>query len=107
MQSSDLRHKVEIQRSKKVLVNNWTEVEWYTLKTVYAKVNGLYGHEKLEMDIYEANRTAMFTIRYKSCSDLTVRDRLVFRGKIYNISHIDNVMFQNQFLKITATAMEE
>lgn len=106
MLSGDLRHKVEIQRSVKVVVNHVTEVKWQTLKTVWAKVNGLYGHEKWEMDIYEANRTVIFTIRFKSCPDLTVRDRLVFRGKFYNISHIDNVKFRDQFLKITATAVE-
>lgn len=107
MQSGEMRHRVEIQRLIKVLTGNVTTTDYQTLKTVWAKVNGLYGREKWEEDVYEADRTAVFTIRHIACPDLTVKDRLVFRGKVYNITHIDNVLFVNQFVKITAVAMEE
>ena len=107
MQAGDLRHKVEIQRLEKTVENNVTTTEYHPLKTVWAKVNGLYGRERWDEDVYEADRTAVFTIRHNACPDLTIKDRLLFRGKLYNITHIDNVLFGDSFLKITAVAMEE
>ena len=107
MQAGELRHRIEIQRLQKVVEHHVTTTQYHTLKRVWAKVNGLHGTEKWEMDIYEAERTAVFTIRYLSCPDLTVKDRILFRGKLYNITHIDNVLFTDAFVKITAVAVEE
>ena len=107
IQAGDFRHRVEIQRIVKTTERNITVTSYQPIKTVWAKVNGLYGREKWDEDVYEADRTAMFTIRYIACPDLTVKDRLLFRGKLYNITHIDNVLFQDGFLKITGVSIEE
>lgn len=107
MHAGELRHRIEIQRIEKSMDGVFTETEYVPLKTVWAKVNGLYGSEKWTAAEYGAERTAEFTIRYAACPDLTVKDRLKFRGTIYNITHIDNVLFRNHFVKITATAEEE
>ena len=107
MQAGEMRHRIEIQRLVKTTDGGFTETAYHPLKKVWAKVNGMYGSEKWEMDTYEAERTTMFIIRQLSCPDLTVRDRISFRGKLYNIIHIDNVLFRDNFVKITATAMEE
>ena len=107
MQAGELKHRIEIQRSVEVVENNISTMEYRPLKKVWAKANGLYGSEKWDADTYEAERTAMFTIRYAACKDLTVKDRIFFRGNLYNITHIDNVLFGNNFLKITAVALEE
>ncbi len=107
MQAGDLRHRVEIQRIEKRQDGHFIETDYLPLKTVWAKVNGLYGSEKWTAAEYGAERTAEFTIRHSACPELSVKDRLKFRGTIYNITHIDNVLFQNHFLKITATAEEE
>ena len=45
-----------------------------------------------------------FTIRYGAVKDLTVKDRILFRGTLYNIVSVDNTLFQDNFLKIKATA---
>lgn len=107
MQAGEMRHRIEIQRLVKTVEDGFNTTKYQPLKKVWAKVNGLYGREKREEDIYEAERTAVFTIRHISCPDLTVRDRIAFRGKIYNITFIDNVLFRNDYVKITATAVEE
>ena len=49
-------------------------------------------------------RTVEFVIRYSACRDLTEKDRILFRGNLYNISSIDNVMYRNEYLKIKAVA---
>lgn len=107
MQAGELRHRIEIQRLTKMQEKGFTQTAYQPLKKTWAKVNGLYGSEKWEMDTYEAERTAVFHIRCIACPDLSVRDRILFRGKCYNIIHIDNVMFGDNFLKVTAEAAEE
>lgn len=107
MQAGEMRHRIEIQRLVKVVENNITTTEYRPLKTVWAKANGLYGKERWDEDIYEAERTTIFTIRHIACPDLTVKDRIFFRGQLYNITHIDNVLFGNDFVKVTAVAVEE
>ena len=78
--------------------------EYRTIKTVWAKVNGLYGREWWEARKYGAEGTVEFTIRYGAVKDLTVKDRILFRGTLYNIVSVDNTLFQDNFLKIKATA---
>ncbi|MBQ9090718.1 MAG: phage head closure protein [Anaerotignum sp.] len=102
-----MRHRIEIQRLVKIVEDGFTTTEYRPLKKVWAKANGLYGSEKWDEDVYEAERTTIFTIRHNACPDLTVRDRILFRGKLHNITHIDNVLFGNNFVKITAVAVEE
>ena len=107
MQAGELRQRVEIWRIQKRTDGLYTEAEYLPLKMVWAKVNGLYGSEKWAAAEYNAQRTAEFTMRYAACPDLRVTDRLRFRGVLYNITHIDNILFRNHFLKVTATAEEE
>lgn len=105
MQAGDLRNRIEIQRLQKTVdENNVTKVGFYTLKKVWAKANGLFGKEYWTAKEYGAENTVEFTIRQNACRDLTVQDRIVFRGQIYNIVSVDNVLFQNRFLKIKAYA---
>lgn len=107
MQAGEMKHRIEIQRLVKTVENNITVTKYKHLKKVWAKANGLYGRERWDEDIYEAERTTIFTIRHSACPDLTVKDRILFRGQLYNITHIDNVLFGNNFVKITAVAVEE
>lgn len=107
MQAGDLRHRIEIQRLSKAVQDGFTVTTYQPYKKAWAKANGLYGSEKTDEDAYEAERTTLFVIRHNACPDLSVRDRISFRGKLYNITHIDNVLFGDNFLKITAVAVEE
>ena len=115
MQAGDLRHRIEIQRIiKRREADKSIRTEYRTIKTVWAKVNGLYGREWWEARKYGAEGTVEFTIRYGAVylnykkyrwvKDLTVKDRILFRGTLYNIVSVDNTLFQDNFLKIKATA---
>ncbi len=105
MQAGDLRHRIEIQRIiKRREADKSIRTEYQTIKTVWAKVNGLYGREWWEARKYGAEGTVEFTIRYGAMKDLTVKDRILFRGTLYNIVSVDNTLFRDNFLKIKATA---
>lgn len=105
MDAGALRQRIEIQRPVCGRDENGFEmVKYCPLKTVWAKVNGLFGKEWWEAKSYDAENTVEFTIRYNACRDLTLRDRILFRGRLYNITSIDNVLFRNEFLKIKGTA---
>lgn len=105
--AGDLRHRIEILRAQKTAKNTFTTVEYLPYKKVWAKANNLYGKERLEAAEYDADRTVVFTIRKVSASDLTVKDRIKFREKIYNITFIDEVLFRGDMVKVTAVAEEE
>lgn len=101
--SQDLRNKIAIER--KIETKNeddFNTVSWIPLKIVWAKVNGLFGKEYWSAKEYSAENTVIFSIRYKSCSDLSINDRIVFDERIFNIKSIDNVLFRNVELKIKA-----
>lgn len=107
MQAGELRHRIEIERLREEERDGYTHTVYESIKKTWAKVNGMYGSEKREMDAYEAERTVLFTLRHNACPDLSVKDRIRFRGKLYDITHIDNVLFGDNFVKVTATAVEE
>lgn len=105
MNAGELRQRIEIQRPRNGQdADGFEETSYFPLKTVWAKANGLFGKEWWEAKSYDAENTVEFTIRYNACKDLTIRDRILFQGRLYNITSIDNVLFQNAFLKIKATA---
>lgn len=105
--AGDFRHRIEILRSEKTVDGVFTSSSFRNYKTIWAKANSLYGKERLGAAEYDADRTVVFIIRHNACPDLTVKDRIRFRGKIYNITFIDNVMFRDDLVKVTAVAEEE
>lgn len=107
MQAGEMRHRIEIQRAKKVVENGFTKEQFLPHKTVWAKANNLYGKEKWEAAEYDAERTVVFVIRKIAIPDLTIKDRIKFRNKLYNIRFIDEVLFRGDLLKVTAVAEEE
>lgn len=98
-----LDKRITIQRNEpKVDEHGVSKRQWKDIKTVWAKVNNLYGKEYWEAKKYEAENTVEFTIRYSACKDLSIKDRIKFRDKIFNIISIDNFMYRNESLKIKA-----
>ena len=105
--AGDFRHRIEIQRAHEVVENTFSVEVFEPYKTVWAKANNLYGKERWEAAEYDADRTVVFTIRKEACPDLTIKDRINFKGKLYNITLIDEVLFKGNLVKITAVAEEE
>lgn len=101
--SQELRQRIVIKRSTSSQdEDGFTVISWDVYKKPWAKINGLFGKEYWEAKKYEAENTVVFTIRFKSCPDLSINDIIEFRGNVYNITSVDNVMFLNQELKIKA-----
>lgn len=92
-----LRHTITIERLARTTDNagGWTD-SWATLHTVKAAIKNVSGSERLHSMRLDAEVTMKATIRY--LSDLKEADRVVFRGKRYQIRHIDNVEFRDRWL---------
>ena len=89
MQPGELRNRIEIQRLTKTQgIYGDTKISFLPLKKVWAKVPGLDGKEYWEAKEYGVERTVEFVIRYSACRDLTEKDRILFRGNLYNISSL-------------------
>ncbi len=105
MQAGELRHRITIQRiTKEKGTDGETKTVYRDLATVWAKANGLYGKEWWDAKDYGAEGTVEFTIRQNAAPSLRVEDRILFRGRLYNIFSVDNVLFSDKFLKIKAAA---
>lgn len=115
MNAGELRHRVTIQRLTKAVGENLvTKYTFLDVKTVWAKVNNLYGKEFWSAKEFAAENTVEFTMRYDSVKaatmdgrgEISVKDRLVFRGKVYNITSIDNGLYKDAYIKIKGMAVE-
>jgi len=120
MNAGELRHKVTIQSVRKTRGDNLVmQKEYVDVKTVWAKVNNLFGKEYWTAKEYAAENTVEFTMRYGSVKNIPVndepnadvreislKDRLVFRGKVYNITSIDNILYGNEYVKIKGIAVD-
>lgn len=103
----NLNKRIEIQRIMNVEDKNGiTKSQYQPLKKVWASCNNLYGKEYWNAKEYGEESTVEFVIRYKACTDLSSTDRILFNGKLYNISFVDNIRYQNEYLKIKATERE-
>ena len=101
----DLRHRVTLQRKTTTVSEcGFETVTWEDVATLWAAVTNLHGREYYAAAAVQAEKTVKFTIRYLPGLDTTMR--IFFRGKIYNISAIDNIKYQNRYLKIKAQEVD-
>ena len=73
-------------------------------KTVWAAVTNLHGKEYFEAKAAQAENTVKFTIRYLAGIDQTMK--ILFQGKAYNITAIDNIKYRNRYIEIQAMEVE-
>ncbi|ETF00684.1 head-tail adaptor protein [Advenella kashmirensis W13003] len=60
--------------------------EWKDMAVLYANVTPLSSREFLQAGATQSEVTARITVRYRE--DIRASDRIVFRGKIYNLHGI-------------------
>lgn len=107
IQAGDLRHRIEIQRLQKYETDDgFTEMIYQPFRKTWAAVNNLFGKEYWRAKEYGAENTVVFTVRYTAGADVKPQDRILYRGNLYNIQHVDNVKHLDEFVKIRATAEE-
>lgn len=103
MEVGKLNQKVTIQRYSENEDEHYISQEgWIDLCNVWCSMNNLYGKEYWSAKQYGAENTVEFVIRYSSCKDLSVKDRMKKDDKLFNITSIDNIMYKNEILKIKA-----
>ena len=101
MEIGELKHRITLQKLVTVVNPNGFEVEtWEDFKTVWAAASNLHGREYFAAAAVQAENTVKFTIRYLAGIDSAMR--ILFQGKQYNITAIDNIKYQNRFIEIKA-----
>ena len=104
MNIGELKHRITIQqRAEKKLLEDTTYTDF---KTVWTKINNLYGKEFIEAQKVEANISKKFIIRYIKDLDMSInpnacKDFIInYKGISYNILYIDNIKEENKFMEI-------
>lgn len=108
METGGMNQRVTLQRRETAVDENGFESEvWRDYYTCWAYVNGLSGSEFWAAQSVQSEKTVVFTIRFcRRVSSVNPKDfRLVFRGEIYNITHVDMVRYENDTVKIKAMGM--
>ena len=105
MNIGEFKHKITIQW--KINNNNpLTDANFEDFKTVWAKVNNLYGKEFIEAQKVNPNISKKIIIRYIKDLDMsfnpnTYKDyKVSYKGISYNILYIDNIKEQNKFMEL-------
>lgn len=105
MNAGQLRNRIAFE-TKTTITNDkgFQEEAYVEYKTVWAKINNLFGREFWSAKAINQENTVVFEIRYsKDIEELdTKKARINFKGKCFNITHVDNVLYKNTTLKIKA-----
>lgn len=105
MKSEELKHRITFQILETLTNENGFEIEtWVDFKDLWAAVTNLHGREYFEAAAVQAENTVKFTIRYTDEIETTMR--VLFKGKQYNISSIDNIKYAKKFIEIKAMEVE-
>lgn len=94
-----LREPVEFQELKTVDIGGGaTERQFVAKFTTRGHMKPLSGGERLYAERLDAQTRNRLVIRYRE--DVTESDRVIIRGRAYNITFLNNVEFRNRWLEI-------
>lgn len=114
---SDVMKDLSKVLNKKIVIEKYTTVttpngfdkeEWLYHKSVWASINNLFGKEFYAAKAVQSEMTVEFTIRYsKDLEVLLEKDstklyRISWNKKSFNITFVDNIKYQNEWIKIKA-----
>lgn len=106
MNIGDLRHRITVQKFTTTISENGFEVEtWQDYKTVWASTSNLSGREYYQAAAVQAEKTVKFLMRYTEGIDASMR--ILFKGKHYDITSIDNMKYDNKFIEIKALEVDD
>ena len=106
MDIAALNSRITVQKTTVIVdkVSNHIN-RWEDYFSCYATVSGASGNESESAGTTNETENLDFTVRY--CSELSVVTpsgyRVLFRGRIYDISYVDPMGFKNNSLKFKAT----
>lgn len=81
------------------------EIEsWEHFADIWVEVNSLYGKEYYSAKTVNEENTLVFKCRYNDLFKLinTIDYRIIFDHTVLDIEHIDNMMYENNIVKIKA-----
>lgn len=89
-----------------VTENNFEIPNWKPKHKLFCSSNNLFGKEYWSAKAVQSEKTTVFTVRYsKTIENLdTEKSRIIFNDKPYDIQFIDNVKYENKWIKIKATS---
>jgi len=94
-----LRESVTVEEQVKTDIGGGaTEITWQTKFTTRGKFVPLSGGERLYAERLDAQTRNRLTIRYRA--DLLESDRVIVRGRAYQVRFINNIEFRNRWLEI-------
>lgn len=84
--------------------NNFEEPNWKQKYKLMCSVNNLFGNEYWRAKAVQSEKTTVFKVRYSQIIENldTEKSRIKFNDKPYDIKFIDNVKYENKWLKIKA-----
>lgn len=101
----ELKHRITFQALSSVVNENGFETENYEdFKTVWAKVTNLHGKEYFEAAAIQKEKTVKFIIR--AIEGLDESMKILFQGRNYNITFIDNIKYENKYIEIKALEVD-
>lgn len=109
MKIGQWRERITLQKNMTLKDKNGNHIlSWQDYYSCAAYANNLSGKEYWEAAQINAENEIYFLIRY--CSEVKEIDtehyRIVFRGKLYNITLVDNIQFQNKIVKLRASLVK-
>lgn len=106
MEIGALKHRITLQKLTSTVSENGFETESYEeVKTVWAKILNLTGREYFQAAAIQKEKTVKFVFRSGVEVDETMR--ILFQGKLYNITFIDNIRYENKYIEVKAMGVEE
>lgn len=76
------------------------EIDYQAHVTAYADIKSLHGSEFFAAKTVNAENTLKFTLRYIPGVEITTDMMIRFNGDDYNITHIDNIQYQNRLVEL-------
>lgn len=103
---SEFKHPITFQRLEEVNNFGIVQEEYVDLYSTRAKINHTTGKEFIVNNGITSSITTKFTIRLNRNHELTTKDRLIYKGKVYNITYINNILEENNYLEIVGELVE-
>ena len=105
MNPGELRHRIKLQKLEtRVNQNGFEEEIWIDHKTLWASIKNLHGREYFQAAAVQKENTVKFIIRYFDGLDTSMK--ILFKGKHYDITSIDNIRYEDKNIEIKAVEVD-
>ncbi len=106
--AGELRHRIQIQSpsTSQDSVGQPT-AEWTTYHTCWAKIATTKNTFLFQTNEFTSKTSFVISIRYQPGVTISVADRILFKGEVYEIEFLDNVKQLNQEVRLTCHVLND